>query len=104
MIIENDAQCHTTKEWIRRFSENVAYLDAHPPTDDLKPWMHKLLRDSHAGDVKTLQRQVTAYETGIHIPPFQPAPEYLEEVARVRKEFEDRFGQWEFEGDGQAIS
>ena len=102
MIIENQEQCEATKEWIARFGDDLRRLDACPPTD-LAPRMVQAIRGGLESMIARLQRQVTAYETGIPEPPFQPTPEYLERVAQVRKEFEDRFGRWECEEAAREI-
>ena len=66
-MITNDQEYQITKEWLARFTQALADIDAHSDAD---PQVQHLRRAGVAGQVETLQAEIAAYQAGVR----QPVP------------------------------
>jgi hypothetical protein len=62
MMIRNEQQCNTTKEWLQKFEQSVAEIENN---ESLKadPIRWKLYRDAYQSQVLEFTEEIAEYET-----------------------------------------
>lgn len=71
MMIQNDQQYHTTKEWLQKFEKSVAEIDSN---ESLKadPIRWQLYHDAYQSQVDEFKQEIAEYERLINCDKSQP--------------------------------
>lgn len=70
MIIKNEQQYQTTKEWLQKFEKSVAEIDSNDLKADLVKW--QLYHDAYQSQVDEFKQEIAEYERLINCDRNQP--------------------------------